>query len=484
MQKHIESQKSIVGISWKFAERILAQLVSLVVSVVLARLLTPKDYSVVGLTSIFFAFCNVFVSGGFNAALIQKKEADIFDFSSVLWISLTVAVIIYLILFFCAPFIAQLYNLEILTIAIRVMGITLIINAVKSVVCAYISRRLEFKKFFYATLGGTVASAVIGIYMAKAGFGAWALIAQQMTNTTVDTIILLTITKIRFVWQVSWKRIKVLFSYGGKIFVASIISVIYDNIKPLIVGIKFSAEDLAYYTKGRTFPHVINSSLNDSIAAVLFPVMSSVQEERTLVKDITRRFMQISSYIIFPVLLGFFSVADNFIVLLLTEKWSGAAIYLKLFCISFMFNILQVGNLQAIKAIGRSDIVLRLEVIKKASYFLIIFLFVLFFNNPFWLAASEILCSLVAFYVNSFPNKTLIDYGIKQQIEDIFPSFICSLIMVVCVSSLYYLKISVLITLLLQILLGFIIYVLLSKWFMKERYGYVKHIIIKLIYRR
>ena len=215
--------KAFTGTVWKFLERLIAQGVSLVVSIIIARCLSPDEYSIVSIVVIFFAFADVFISGGFNTALIQKKEADIYDYSSVLIISVFISIICYMILFISSPFLAKMYNKPILVSVIRVMSLVLPVNALKSILCAYISSKLEFRKFFFATIGGTIISGVIGVYLAFTGYGAWALVIQQMANSIIDTIILFFSTKIKFVIFLSINRIKELFTYGWKIFITNLL---------------------------------------------------------------------------------------------------------------------------------------------------------------------------------------------------------------------------------------------------------------------
>ena len=342
---------AISGMIWKFSERISAELVSFVVSVILARILIPEDYSVVGIVAIFFSFSEVLISGGFNSALIQKKDVDETDYSSVMLLSLAISGVVYFILFFCAGWISRIYKQDLIVPVLRVMGLVLFINAYKSVLSAYVSNRLEFKKYFASTIGGTVVSAIVGIIMAYKGFGPWALVAQQMTNSLIDTLILSVTTGYKPAFRISFKRLKSLFDYGGKIYLSSIISVIYDEIKPLIVGIRFSGTDLAFYNKGESFPRLLNASISDTISAVLFPVISKVQDEAESVRNMTRRFIGITSFIVFPMMVGLMVIADNFVIVILTEKWIPIVPYIRIFCFSYMFNIIQVANLQAIKAI-------------------------------------------------------------------------------------------------------------------------------------
>lgn len=465
--------KAFSGIVWKLAERFAAQTVSLVVSIVLARLLMPDDYSVVSIVTIFFVFCNLFISSGFNTALIQKKNADIEDYSSVLWVSLGVSVIMYVVMFIAAPSVANLYEKDILVPVIRVMALTFFVSAYKGVLCAYISSTLQFKKFFFSTIGGTIISAVVGIVMAKKGFGPWALVAQQMTNTVIDTLILTITVRVKFKLMISGKKLKSLFDYGWKMFVSSIISEIYNEIKPLVVGLKFSGADLAFYNKGKSYPQLINSSICDSMSAVLFPVISKFQDSREDVLSVTRRFMRLSSYVIFPVLMGFYAVADDFILLLLTEKWLPAVPYVKIFSISYVFHIIQTGNLQAIRAIGRSDIILRLEVIKKTVFFIVVALFVWLAETPQMIAISGTVCSLIASIINAYPNSKLLGYGYIKQILDLIPSIVLSVLMILAVNLVSLLQINIYARLILKILVGIVAYILLSVITKNENFKYL-----------
>lgn len=458
---------------WKLAERVGAQFVTLAISIILARLLTPDDYSVVGVVNIFFAFCNIFIIGGFNTALIQKKDADKQDYSSVLWVSLAISFVLYAALFIAAPWIGELYNKPLLGPVFRVMGITLIIDAVKAVVYAYVSNQLQFKKFFFATLVGTLGSAMVGIVMAFNGMGPWALVAQKMISSIADTLVLTFSSKFRVQLKVSFARIKQLFSYGWKIFVSSLISTTYDQLNPLIIGLRFSAVDLSFYTKGQSFPLALNYTLDGALTSVLFPVMSKVQDDKDRVLEYTRKFMRIASYVVFPSMVGFLAVSDSFVRVLLTDKWMPASIYIKLFCITYMFNIIQNGNLQTIRAIGRSDIILKLEILKKSLYFLVIFIAVFVAKTPEWLAAATILNTIIATIINTTPNRKLINYKRRDQFADILPNLILSAIMGVAVYAVNYLAIMPLLKLGLQLVVGAMVYVVLSIVTRNENFYYL-----------
>lgn len=466
-------KKAISGAVWKFLERMAAQLVSFVVTVVLARLLDPGDYSVVSIVSIFFSFANVFISGGFNTALIQKGNADEEDYSSVLFLSVTMSALIYGLLFLAAPGVARLYEKAELVLVIRVMGLILPVNAVKSVVCAHVSSHLQFRKFFYATIGGTLVSAVIGIAMAATGWGSWALVAQQMSNTIIDTVILCLTTKMPLVARISGKKLKGLFRYGWKIFASSLLAVLYTEINPLFIGLRYSGTDLALYSKGRNFPTMLSSVCNNTLSAVLFPVLAKFQDSREDLLRCTRRFMRVASFVIFPAMLGLFSVADNFVLLLLTEKWMPAAKYIRIFCVGELFVSVNSGNCEAVKAQGRSDIFLKMEIVKKIGYFLIIGVAMLVTDTPVALAYSSIACTALAVLVNCTPNISLMGYGVKQQLQDILPNLLCAVIMCAAVQLVQLSAMPLALELVVQILVGAATYVAAALLTRNENLRYI-----------
>lgn len=469
--------KAFKGAFWKFAERICAQLVSAIVAVVLARLLTPEDYSVVSVVTIFFTFASILISGGLNTALIQKKDSDILDYSTVLISSVVLSVVMYLVMFFAAPVISVWYEKPLLIPIIRVMSLTLLINAVKGTVCANISSNLKFKDFFWATIIGTVISAFIGIYMAVKGAGAWALVAQQMSNALIDTVLLILITRVRFIARFSFERFKTLFSYSYKLFLSSMINAIYNDIRPLIVGLKFSSVDLAFYNKGKSYPQLINSTVTDTLASVLFPVMSKVQEEHDQLVAMTRRFIRVCSYVIFPIMLGLFATAENFTIILLTAKWLDIVIYIRIFCVALMLNIVQVGNLQAIKAIGRSDIYLKLEIIKKVFYAVVIVVTVLVTDSPQVLAATSIINVIFATVVNTSANRTLFGYRFRDQMWDVAQNLIPAAIMCAAVWLMNSLPLNIYLLFPLQIFGGIGLYIFIGRIMKNTSLDYLIHFV-------
>ena len=454
--------KAISSAFWKFMERIGAQAVSLIVSIILARLLTPDDYSVVSIVTIFFVFADALISGGLNSALIQKRDADDEDYSTVLYISVIISIVIYVVLFFLAPIIAKIYKHPILVKVIRIMALSLPVTAVKSIWCARISSSLKFKGFFIATFISTIISAVIGIALAYYGAGPWALVAQQMSNTVISTIILMFTIELHIIPRISYAKFKTLFNYGWKVLVSSIIGRVYMETIPIVVGFKYSTADLAYYTKGRSFPDLITTASTSTFSAVLFSTLSKFQDSKERLLYGTRLFIRITSFLAMPMMLGLFAVADNFVIVLLTEKWLPIVPYIKIFCISSMFEMVHVGNCETIKAMGRSDIYLIMEIIKKSGYFITIALFLIFSNSPQSIALAFIVCTVIALVVNSIPNMRLIDYKITQQIMDLLPNLITSVMMCVAVYFIGMIDINKTLLLIVQVVLGIVIYFVLN----------------------
>lgn len=469
--------KTLSSIFWKFLERIFAQGVTFVVTIVLARILTPDDYSVVSIVTVFFAFCNIIITGGLNTSLIRKKDSDVVDYSTIFFFSMGLAVVLYIAIFFAAPSIAGIYNKPLLIPVFRVMGLIFFIYAAKSVVYAYVAHGLKFKSFFWATLVGTMLSAAVGIIMARNGLGPWALIAQQLTNATIDLIILLCITKLKIAFTFSFERLKYHLSYSWKIFVASLIDTTYNQIKPLLIGIRYTTTDLAYYNKGDNFPTLVNTTISNTMSSVLFASFSKLQDDKQALLSAVRRYIKLSSFIMFPAMMGLLMVSEPLVSFLLTDKWLPAVPFMRIFCVVYMFDLIHVGNLHAMKALGRTDITLILEIIKKSVYFVVIFLFVTFSHSTIVFALCNLVCSFVGTVVNTFPNRKLLGYKYRLQIADVGKNFICTALMCATVYLVRYVPIHGIGLLVAQIFVGVISYILFSLLLKNENLGYIFHML-------
>ncbi|MDU3212249.1 lipopolysaccharide biosynthesis protein [Anaerococcus sp.] len=466
---------------WRFAERSGAQIVTFIVSIILARLLSPKDYGTIALVTVFLAIMQVFVDSGLGSALIQKKNADDLDFSSVFIFNFIVCIILYIFMFFVAPIIAEFYDDKNLVAIIRVISITILISGVKGIQQAYVSRNMLFKKFFFSTIGGTVFSALLGIFMAYKGFGVWAIVAQQLSNTAIDTLILWITVEWRPKFIFSWKRLKSLLSFGWKLLISALLDTTYNNLRNLIIGKLYSPADLAFYNQGDKFPKVIITNINASIDSVLLPTMSREQDNKDKVKSMTRRAIKTSTYLMAPMMMGLAFCSDNIVRLVLTEKWMECVPYLRIFCITYMFWPLHTANLNAINALGRSDWFLRLEIIKKIMGLTVLLLTMWY--GVMVMAYSLLLTSVLSQIINSWPNRKLINYSYIEQLQDILPSILISVFMGICVSLVNIFKLPLLIKLITQIILGVLIYISMSEFLKLESYKYIKNIAKSLIKR-
>jgi O-antigen/teichoic acid export membrane protein len=465
--KNLTSQ-TLSGVIWKFAERISAQLVTTIVSIILARILMPEDYGIVAIVNIVITICNVFVSYGFGTALIQKKDADDIDFSSVFYANIALSAVLYIIVFFTAPLIAQFYENDLLTPVLRVMGIRLPIAAINSVQQAYVSRKMQFRKFFIATLFGTIISGVVGIFMAYKGYGVWALVAQYLTNVCIDTIVLWFVVRWRPKLAMSWKKLKGLLSFGWKMLLSGLLNTGYQELRSLIIGKKYSSTDLAYYDQGKKYPAVIANNIDSSLTSVLLSSMSKVQDDKEKLKRATRNSIKLSSYLIMPCMVGFACLAEQFVEVVLTDKWLPAVPYIIIMCIVYMFYPIHTANLTAIQAAGRSDLFLILEIIKKVVGLASILISMWF--GVFWIAMSSIITTIISSFINAFPNKKLLNYSYWEQIKDLLPNMIISAIMGCAVYFMGYIPINTIALLCLQVLTGIVIYIILSV--ITKNYGF------------
>lgn len=471
MKTSISRNKVVASLIWKLLERGGTQGIQFVIQIVLARLLCPEDYGVLAILLAFIALANVFVQSGLNTALIQKKDSDIEDFSSVFWISLVIAALLYIILFFLAPIIAGFYHNDTLKPVLRVISITLFFGALNSVQNAYVSKNLLFKRLFYSSTGAVLISGIIGVVLAARGFGIWSLVVQHLVNNAVISIILWFTVKWRPIFFFSIKNITPLFSYGWKLLGSALLDTGYRQIYNLVIGRAYSGEQLGFFSRGEQFPQIIASNIDGSIQSVMLPTLSAVNNDKEEVKKLARKSISISSFILMPFMFGMAAVADNMVLLLLTDKWLPCVPFIQLSCIAFAFYPIHTANLTAINALGRSDIFLKLEVIKK-----IMGVIILLITLPFgmiWMAIGRVTSSLIATVLNSFPNRKLLRYMYFEQLKDLSPSFIFSCCMSIAVYCIGLLSFPVFYVFCFQIIMGAAIYVALMKMFKIEMLSYV-----------
>ncbi len=465
------NKKVIINFLWRFAERSGAQLVTFVVSIILARLLEPEVYGTIALVTVFITILNVFVDCGMGNALIQKAEADDLDFSTVFYFNIAACSVLYLIMFAVSPLIAAFYEIPALTPVIRMLSLTIVISGLKNVQQAYVSRNMLFKKFFYATLAGTIGAAALGIIMAFMGFGIWALVAQQLFNTVMDTFVLWITVKWRPKRMFSTERLKELLGYGWKLLVSSLLDTIYNNIRQLIIGKLYTSEALAYFNRGKQFPNLIITNVNTSIDSVLLPAMAQEQDNVERVKSMTRRAIKTSTYIMAPLMMGLTGCAVPLVRFILTDKWLPCVPFMRIICVTCLFYPIHTANLNAIKALGRSDLFLSLEVAKKIVGTILLL-------STMWFGVYAIACSLLAESVcaqiiNAWPNKKLLGYGYVDQIKDIMPGILLAVFMGICVYPISFLQLPSAVILIIQVLAGAAIYLGGSRILRLEAFRYL-----------
>ncbi len=456
------------NVLWRFMERVGAQLVQFIVSIVLARILLPEDFGIVALVVVIASVFQVFVDSGLGNALIQKKNSDDVDFSSVFYFNMVLCVVLYGTLFFVSPLISAFFNQAELTPVLRVLGLIVVISGIKNIQQAYVSKTMQFRKFFFATIIGTIISAVVGVVLALNGAGVWALVAQRLTNLTVDTLVLWITVDWRPKKIFNFDRLKELLKYGWKLSVSSLINTLYGSIRSFIIGKQYTEADLGYYNQGEQVPMVIGTNINRAIDSVLFPVMSENQDDPQKVKAITRKTLKTSMYILAPLMVGLSVCSKEIVPLFFTEKWNDAIPFLAVFAIIYMFFPFHTANLNAIKAMGRSDIFLSLEAIK--FLFDLLCLIVAFKFGPFAIALSLLVSDVISQVINSFPNRKLISYGYLEQLKDISAELILAFVMGGIVLLVKLLNFGLVLTLILEVIVGVIIYVTGSVLFKLESY--------------
>lgn len=453
-------KKVLSGLVWKFGERIGAQLVSLLVRIILARILMPEDFGVVTMIMIFIEIANVFVVSGFGQSLIQKKDADNLDFSSVFYFSVTMSWILYFIIFLGSPVVASFYGKPVLTPILRVLALKLPLAGINSVQQAYVQKHMMFKRFFFSTLIGTLVSAVVGIVMAYHGFGPWALVAQYLCNSAMDTLVLWVTVKWRPDFRFSKSRMKEMFGFGWKMLLSELINTTYKQVRSLVIGKLYSEQDLAYYDQGQKLPNIIVTNINSSIGSVLFPAMTTRQDNKETLKQIVRRSIQVGSYIMWPLMIGFAVVAEPVVSLVFSDKWLPCVPFLQIACIQFALEPVQTANIQAVKALGKGRVMLIMEIVKKG--FGLITLVAVMWQGVMGIAWTGMVVTFFATLVNSTPNRKYLGYTYGEQLADLLPAIFLAVVMGACVYAVGFLPLPLLPLLIVQILVGIGVYLLLS----------------------
>lgn len=477
-------KKAASSFLFKLAESLGTQGIAFVVSIVLARLLDPGDYGVLSMLTVFIAVSQVFVQSGLNTALIQKKDIDETDLSSVFWVSLGIAAALYGVLFFSAPAIGTFFAMPQLAPVLRVLALVLLPGALISVQNAVVAREMTFRKLMLASLMTTVLSGVVGVSMAAAGLGYWALVGQQLTNQFGLALLLLILVRWRPHAVFSWRRVRGHIAFGWKLLLSSLLETGYNNLRTAVIGKKYAQETLGFYNRGKQFPELVMNAVNGSIQSVMLPVLSEEQEDVPRMKQLMRRSVMASGFLVLPMMAGLAAVATPLVSLLLTDKWLPCVPFLQICCIDFAFYPIHTANLQAINAMGRSDVFLKLELIKKSYGLAILAVTVLCFDSVMAIAWGAVVSTLLSAFVNAAPNRKLLGYGYLEQMRDVLPSMALSAVMFLVVSAVGLLHLHPFVQLLVQVFTGALVYGGLALLFKLESMRYLLGMLRDMLQRR
>lgn len=467
--------KAISGLMWKLLEQNGVIVIQFVLQIILARILMPEVYGVVAIASVFIAFANIFVQNGFSTALVQKKEVDDTDLSSVLFFSLGASAVLYLLIFIIAPYISAFFKIAVLTTVIRALSLILVFGAYNSVQLAIVRRKMQFRANFLASSIAVTISGSIAIALAYMNFGVWVLVLQQIMYYIVVSIVLSYLVRWELKFIISLKSLKELFSFGWKVLVLGLVDELFAQFRTLVIGKIFTSSMLAYYDRGKQFPNIFVKSTNGAIQAVLLPVMAQQQDNVVAVKSMARRAIKTGSFIVFPMMVGLAVIAEPLVSILLTDKWLPCVFYLQIHCFIYALWPITTTNQQGLYAMGRSDLVLRSEVIRKC-----LDLTILLVSMQYGVKGIAIGAALVAFvslFVYIYPNTHVLQYKIIEQLKDIFSPLLLSLVMGVGVYMVKLLQLPSIPTLVIQVVLGIMLYLGIAKLFKMESMEYILDIV-------
>ena len=474
--------KTVKGVGWSFIDNLSSSGVSFLVGLVLARLLTPSEYGIMAILTIFIAVSNSIVDSGFSNALIRKTDAKQVDYNTVFLFNLLVSGLLYVALFFAAPAISVFFKEPLLVEVMRVIGWVLVINALAIIPRTLFVKAVNFRTQTKVSLIASISSGVVGIGMALAGMGVWSLVGQQLSRQLLNTLFLWIYCKWRPAWEFSVQSFKELFGFGSKILLSGLLNTVFNEIYALVIGRCYTSAQLGQYTRANQFNQIFSSNLTTVIQRVSYPVLSSIQDEPERLREAYRKVIKSTMLISFACMLGLAAVAKPLIILLIGEKWLPAVGFLQIICFSGMLYPLHAINLNILQVKGRSDLLLKLEIVKKIIAVGPLVLGVLFsIEYMLW---GSVFTSLIAYFLNSYYSADLIKYPTKEQIKDILPTFLASFVTATAMWSLTLLSLSHWLLLPLQCLLGIILAVFIYERLHLPEYVEVKQLAFSLFRKK
>ena len=471
--------KTVKGASWSFIDSIAGQGITFLVGLVLARLLTPEEYGLIGIITIFIAVFNSIVDSGFSNALIRKNDAKEIDYNTVFITNLVLSVVLFSALYVSAPTISRFFSQPQLIPLLRVMGIIVIINAFAIIQRTILVKKVDFKTQTKVSLISSISSGVVGIGMALNGLGVWSLVGQQISRQFLNSAFLWFYSKWYPKLQFSIQSFKELFSFGWKLLASSLIDTVWREIYQVVIGKYYTPVALGHYTRAQQFASICSSNLNSVVQRVSFPVLSSVQDDKERLKNGYKRIIKVSMLITFTLMLGLAAVAKPLVLALIGEQWLPCVPFLQIICLQMMLYPLHSLNLNMLQVQGRSDLFLKLEIIKKiiAVGPLLLGIFV----NIYWMLGSSVITGFIAYYLNAYYSGPFLNYSIKEQIIDILPSFGVAIMMAIPVFAMSFIPINPFILLPLQIVAGSIITIIICEATKLQEYLEIKGIAMPII---
>lgn len=478
-QTTLTEKKVVSGLLWTFGERIGAQLVTTLVSIILARVLAPEAYGIISIVMVFITFCNVFVSNGFGAAIVRKKEVDELDLNTTFVFSFSLSLVFYTILFFAAPYIARFYDMAILSPVIRVMALRLPLASINSIQYANIQRTMEFQRFFVVTMCSTIISGIVGITMVYMGFGVWSIVGQYMSNTAVSTIALTFVSSWFPKFKFSKKRAKEIIPFGLTVLSSELIATGSNDLRSLVVGKCFGSAELAYYDQGLKFPSLFVNNVNSAVNKVMLPSYSRCQDDLVHLKKMLRKTITMGITILGPILIGFGVLADTFVEAVLTEKWIPAVPYIRLFCLSYLSRPLETACRQALLALGKSKMIIWIMVLINVFNLSTLFIATFAFKSVFLVAVGTLFGTMISLLSYMYFSGKIIGYRLKEQLLDLFKPILICIAMGAVVFAVGFIPLNSWIVLFLQVALGVVTYIALLWIFRKDMFKYLLRTLLK-----
>jgi len=471
--------RTIKGFGWNFLDNVLNRGISFVVGIVLARLISPSEYGLIGIVLIFIAVFNSIVESGLGTALIRKNDCTEDDYNTVFHTNLILSVILFFVFYVCSPLIADFFNEPQLNLLGKVMGCVLIINALSIIQNTILLKKLDFKGKMFISMGSSLTSGVIGITMAYKGYAIWSLVGQQISRQGVYTLLLWIynhwLPKLVF----SWKSFKELFGFGSKLLAAGIIDTTWNQIYQVVIGKFYAPATLGYYTKANEFGSIFSSNLTSVVQSVSFPALSKIQDDLIRLKRGYQKVIKTTMLITFTLMLGMAAVAEPMIRVLIGDKWLPCVPFLQIVCFQMFLYPLHAINLSLLLVRGRSDLFLKIQILKK--FIAVIPILLGIFVGIYWMLIGSVITGITAYYINAYYSKPLLNYSISEQVKDILPSFAVSLCMAMSVYSISYLPVKPIIVLCIQIGVGAILQITLCEIFRLSEYLELKSIVLNAI---